>query len=71
MTRPAERDSTKHKADRETAYALCRTTYEGDCRCERNRAEPCVPMAREVEAMSGYLAGMRAAFAGHYPEDAQ
>jgi hypothetical protein len=56
-------------ADDETAISLCRTTYEGDCRCERNGRVICVPMLREVAQMRPHLDRMRRAFAGHRPED--
>jgi len=56
-------------ADEESAIALCRMTYAGDCRCERNGRVVCVPVLREVQAMKPHLEAMRAAFAGRYPEE--
>lgn len=56
-------------ADEETAISLCRMTYEGDCRCERNGRVICAPMIRQVEEMELVLSRMRKAFAGGYPEN--
>jgi hypothetical protein len=61
--------SRKFSADEESAVSLCRTTYSGDCRCERNGRVICDPMLNEVAEIADFLAGMRAAFAGRYPED--
>lgn len=56
-------------ADDETAISLCRMTYNGDCRCEKNGHVICDPMIAAVEAQRDYLKAMRCAFAGHCPED--
>lgn len=56
-------------ADEDSAISLCRMTYEGDCRCEKNGRVVCAPMIREVEAMQDDLVKLRAAFAGGYPEN--
>lgn len=56
-------------ADEETAISLCRMTYEGDCRCERNGRVICAPMIRQVEELQPELSRMRMAFAGGYPEN--
>lgn len=58
----------RFSADEESAISLCRTSYEGDCRCERNGRVICEPMLREIEAQRPFLNAMRAAFAGGYPE---
>jgi hypothetical protein len=49
--------------DEETAIALCRTTYSGDCRCERNGTVICEPMLRVVVEMQPALSQLRAAIA--------
>jgi hypothetical protein len=56
------------RADEETAISICRTTYEGDCRCEKNGQVVCQPMIQQVVGMRDYLVRMRTAFAGGYPE---
>jgi hypothetical protein len=56
-------------ADDDTAISLCRMTYDGDCRCEKNGRVICDPMIAAVEAQRDHLTAMRRAFAGHYPED--
>jgi hypothetical protein len=66
---PTQRRLARFTADDETAISICRTTYEGDCRCERNGAVICDPMLRQVAEMKPHLEKMRAAFAGQYPED--
>lgn len=58
-------------ADDETAIALCRTTYQGDCRCEKNGWVICDPMLRYVRENADVLANMRAAFAGKYPDQSK
>ena len=49
--------------DEETAIALCRTTYSGDCRCERNGTVICESMLREVEVLQPALSQLREAIA--------
>jgi len=49
--------------DEETAIALCRMTYAGDCRCERNGIMICEPMLRQVVEMQPALSQLRAAIA--------
>ena len=49
--------------DEETAIALCRTTYSGDCRCERNGTVICESMLREVVEMQPELSQLREAIA--------
>lgn len=56
-------------ADEETAISLCRMTYDGDCRCERNGRVICDPMIAAVNAQREHLSKMRRAFAGEYPEE--
>jgi hypothetical protein len=58
----------RFSADEETAISLCRMTYAGDCRCERNGRVVCDPVLNEVAAMKPDLDALRAAFAGQYPE---
>jgi hypothetical protein len=57
------------KADEDTAISLCRMTYQGDCRCEKNGRVVCEPMIQQVVGMQDYLTAMRSAFAGGCPED--
>lgn len=59
----------RFSADDETAISICRTTYCGDCRCEKNGRVVCEPMLRQVREMGDQLALLRAAFAGRYLEE--
>lgn len=51
-------------ADEDSAISICRMTYQGDCRCEKNGRVICEPMLREVEGMRDHLLNMRTAFSG-------
>lgn len=61
----------RFSADEESAISLCRTTYDGDCRCEKNGRVICAPMLRQIHEMAGYLKNMRDAFAGLHPENSE
>ena len=65
----AARRRAAFSADEDTAISLCRMTYDGDCLCERNGQVICVPMIAAVDEQRDYLAKMRLAFAGQYPEE--